>query len=243
MLALETSLISKYLDFQKNSLGSDDKLIIERLFKYLNPFTMSVSQKEEIGLSDELAKSLSDGGLIRIRHRQCEDDLIEKTKLKLMLTTDSHDGTFPYPYINILEDEVDVSFTATYRSGQNRDKAKEHIRALLKDANNIKIYDRYLSKINQENDCWTNTNKQVLLDILPQKTIEINIYCQSDWTVNRETDLTTVCTQWTIVKETWDVTIHDRYIETDKVIILLSSGIINLSNSATRDFTYVVKVK
>jgi hypothetical protein len=160
-----------------------------------------------------------------------------------MLAKDRSCGTYPYPYINILEDETDVSFTATYKSGENRDKAIAHIKALLKDATTIKVYDRYLSKINNGSDSWSNTNKQVLLDILPQKTIQIEIYCQSDWNNSREADLTTICTQWIINKKTWDSTIHDRYIETDKVIILLSSGIINLSTTSIKDFTYVVKIK
>jgi len=238
MLALETSLIAQYLAFQKSIVGDYDRITIEKLFKYLQPFTMSVSQKEDIGLTDEVAQALSGSRLIKIRYRQNEDDLIQKTILKLMLTKDDIDGTFPYPYINILNDELDISFTATYKNGESRDKAIEHIKALLKDSSGIKIYDKYLSA----NSSWSN-NKQVLFDILPQKIIQIDIYCDRDWNTSRATDLTTVCTDWTINKEPWVHTVHDRYIETDKVIILLSSGIINLSNASTKDFTYIVKIK
>jgi len=241
MLALEDDLISEYIAFQKGR--SYNKNTIIKLFKYLHlPFKMSVKQKNDIGLDDEIAKSLSDSGTVIIRNFVDEDTLIEATKLKLMLAKDRTCGTYPYPYINILEDETDVSFTSTYKNGEDRNKAVEHIKALLKDSSNIKIYDKYLSKINRTNDSWL-INKQVLLAILPRKVIEIDIYCDANWNRSRETDLTRICTDWTINKEEWIHTVHDRYIETDKVIILLSSGIINLSDVSEKDFTYVVKIK
>jgi len=241
MLALDEELLKEYFAFQKGKKSDYTKEVIEKLFKYLQSFTISIQQKNAINLSDEIVKSLTDSGLIKVRNRSTEDELIQKTLLKVMLTTSSVNGTFPYPYINILDDEVDVSFTATYKSGDNRDKAKEHIKALLSDANEISIYDRYLSKINQNNDSWS-INKLTLLDILPQKDIIINIYCEYNWDNNRENDLISVFSEWIINKENFDRNIHDRYIETDKVIILLSSGIINLS-SITKDFTYIIKVK
>ncbi len=241
MLALHCDLISEYIAFQRGQINKYDKETIRKLFKYLQPFKMSVTQKEHIGLSDELIKSLVDGGFVKIRRFVNEKELIESTKLKIMLTKDSKDGTYPYPYINILNDEVDVSFTATYKSGDDRDKAIEHIRALLVDANEISIYDRYLSKINYSSNSW-DTNKLLLLNILPRKAVDINIYCQDDWNINRENDLLSIYSEWSINREEWGRNIHDRYIETDKVIILLSSGLINLA-SISKDFTYIIKVK
>ena len=239
MLALEDNLISEYIAFQKGKKSEYTRDTIIKLFKYLHlPFKMSVKQKNDIGLDDAIAKSLSDNGTVKIGNFIDEDALIEATKLKLMLAKDRTCGTYPYPYINILDDETDVGFTATYKSGDNRDKAIEHIKALLKDANSIKIYDKYLSA----NSSWNN-NKQVLFDILPEKTIQIDIYCDIHWNISRITDLTTFCSEWTINKNNWDDTIHDRYIETDKVIILLSSGFIHLSTTSIKDFTYVVKIK
>jgi len=236
MLALDEALLKEYFAFQKGKKSDYTKEIIEKLFKYLQPFTMSVSQKENIGLSDEVVKSLSDSG-IKVRTCFNEDELIQKTLLKVMLTKDRTCGTYPYPYINILDDETDVSFTATYKSGENRDKAKEHIKALLLDSNEITIFDRYLSV----NSSW-NINKQVLFDILPIKDITINIFCEYDWNDSRKNDLENYCSDWSIQKEDWNRDIHDRYIETDKVTILLSSGFIYLS-SLSKDFTYIVKIK
>lgn len=239
MLALDNDLLSQYFAFQQGERKEYNKDIITKLFKYLQPFTMSVNQKNEIGLADEVAQALSADGIIKIRNRSNEDDLIQKTVLKIMLTKDRVDGSHPYPYINILNDEVDVSFTATYTSEENRDKAREHIKALLLDANEISIYDKYLSA----NNSW-NSNKQVLCDILPMKVMNIKIYCDIDWTASRENDLVSSCHDWIITKEDWDKNMHDRYVETDRVIILLSSGIINLLyTDKSKDFTYIVKVK
>jgi len=240
MLALHCDLISEYIAFQRGQVGQYDKETIEKLFKYLHPFKMSRIQKEHIGLSDEIASALAGNGVIKIRNFIDENDLIKNTKLKIMLTKDSDDGTYPYPYINILNDEVDVSFTATYKSEEDRVKAKEHIRALLLDASEISIYDKYLSA---NNSSW-NSNKQVLCDILPMKVMDINIYCDINWTSNRQNDLESYCSDWIINKESWDTNMHDRYIETDKVIILLSSGFINLPlTDKSKDFTYIVKIK
>jgi len=246
-LALDDDLLFQYFAFQEGKRSDYQKETIIKLFKYLQPFTISIEQKDSLELDDDLIKYIVDDGFITIASFTNEDDLIQSTKLKVMLTKDGIDGTYPYPYINILKDEIDVNFTATYKGkdedndGENRDKAIEHIKALLLDANEISIYDRYLSKINYNNDSWT-INKQTLLDILPQKLMTINIYCEYNWTSNREDDLTLVYTNWTINKQDFDRNMHDRYIETDKVIILLSSGIINLA-STNKDFTYIIKIK
>ena len=237
MLALDDELLKEYFAFEYNRVKDYDKTTIINLFKYLQPFKMSVRQKEALGLSDEKIKSLRESGLLKIYRFENENDLIKNTKLKVMLTKDRVDGSYPYPYINILDDEVDVSFTATYKSGEPRDKAIEHIRALLLDANEISIYDRYLSA----NNSW-DSNKQVLFQILPIKILNIKIICDIHWTNDKENDFKNHCNDWTIDKQEWNRDIHDRYIETDKVIILLSSGFINLA-STTKDFTYIIKIK
>ena len=237
MLALDDELLKEYFAFEHNRVKDYDKTTIIKLFKYLQPFKMSVRQKEALGLSDEKIKSLRESGLIKIYRFNSEEDLIQSTKLKLMLTKDRVDGSYPYPYINILNDEIDVSFTATYKAEESRDKAIEHIKALLLDANKIAIYDRYLSA----NSTWSN-NKQMLFQILPIKIINVEIICDINWTNNKKRELEDYCSEWIINKKVWNTDIHDRYIETDKVIILLSSGLINLA-STTKDFTYIIKIK
>ena len=236
-LALDDELLKEYFAFMNNNGNDYDRNNIVKLFKYLQPFVILRSQKEDLGIEDALMNTYCDDGFMTIINDCDEETLIKNTKLKVMLTSNKKN----YPYINILDDEVDVSFTATYKGGENRDKAKKHIKALLSDANEINIYDRYLSKVNHSNDSWI-LNKEILLDILPQKMMILNIYCEYNWNISRKNDLTSVYIDWTINKEDFDRNIHDRYIETDKVTILLSSGIINLA-STLKDFTYIVKIK
>jgi len=62
----------------------------------------------------------------------------------------------------------------------------------------------------------------------------------NNWDDSRKSDLEIYNLRWNIVKNKFDFNIHDRYIKTDKVEIILSSGFLNLSNTA-KDFTYIVK--
>nr|MDA3907681.1 hypothetical protein [Sulfurimonas sp.] len=48
---------------------------------------------------------------------------------------------------------------------------------------------------------------------------------------------------WSLQVGTLTSNMHDRYIETDKVKILLSSGLEHLSSSSNKDFTYIVDIK
>jgi hypothetical protein len=242
MLALQCDLISEYFAFQKGKKENYDKGTILKLFKYLHPFTISVSQKNDIGLSDEIVQALSDDGLIKIRNRQDENDLIQNTTLKVMLLKDSANGTFPYPYINILDDEIDVNFTATYKSGDTRIKAIEHIKQLLLDSTDIKIFDKYL--FYKKN--W-KINRDIIVNIFP-KNSNIKIYTDKKENINdvkitidKELFFKRIC--FTNLKTcNPKANLHDRYIETNKYQILLSSGLYYLSNEK-KDFTYIVKVK
>ena len=243
MLAIESNLISEYIAFQRKDISKYNNETISKLFKYIHPFKMSVTQKNSIGLSDEEAQALSAGDFVKIRNFNNENELIQNTTFKIMLSKANSNQTLSYPYINILNDETDISITATYKDSESRLKAREHIKALVNDAIEIKIYDRYLSKINRDNDSWNSVNLQLLLDILPLKRISIKIYCEYNWNNSRKMDLKNYYNNWNISKYDYPRNMHDRYIETDKVIILLSSGFIHLADSSSKDFTYSVKIK
>lgn len=49
-----------------------------------------------------------------------------------------------FPYISIYDDKVENNFTATFMQNDNRQKAKEHLKALLENAKCIFVYDLYL---------------------------------------------------------------------------------------------------
>jgi hypothetical protein len=242
MLAIQCDLISEYMAFQKGRVGKYDNETIAQLFKYLHPFKMSVKQKNHIGMSDEEAQALAVGDFIKIRNFKDENDLIQSTSLKIMLSKDSTNGTFPYPYINILDDEIDVNFTTTYKKNESRVKAIEHIKQLLLDSTDIKIFDKYL--FYKKN--W-KINRDIIANIFP-KNSNIKIYADKKEKINdvkiiidKELFFKRIC--FTNLKTcNPKVNLHDRYIETNKYQILLSSGLYYLSNEK-KDFTYIVKVK
>jgi len=106
----------------------------------------------------------------------------------------------------------------------------------LSDAKWIKITDNY---IEYDSNQW-NENKNILQNILPRLNIDIRIACGS---FTKKNDLKTIYSDWNIKSENINQNIHDRYIETDKVKILLSSGLYHLSTNSQKDFTYMVKIK
>ena len=162
--------------------------------------------------------------------------LKSNTKFKIMLTKDRN----AYPYINILGDEIDVNFNAFYKATADRRKAIEHIKALLEDANNIEIIDKYLFNPIPNSSQWAE-NLEILKNILPRKNINIKfISNNSEIKQEHKTQIKSCYTQWNPIYPRISANIHDRYIKTDKVTILLSSGIDYLHDTS-KDLTYLVR--
>jgi len=99
---------------------------------------------------------------------------------------------------------------------------------------NLGYSERTALNLYQEQDIFNSLSSSI--------GIFTNIFCQNDWNDSRTNDLETYNLKWSIVKNEFDFNIHDRYIKTDKVEIILSSGFLNLSNT-TKDFTYIVKAR
>lgn len=239
MLALNSELLSHFetIFIKKQSITIDTK--IQNLVKYLHlPVLVSTHQNSKY-TNPAIAKQ--GGNLFRVANKQNDDALVKATKLKLMLSTDSTQTI--YPKVNITSDRLSPNFSASYQAGDSRAKAKAHIKALLEDASSIEIVDKYLSVVNGSFDTWQRINLNILQTILPQKAITLTICCDNDWNSTREQDLTNFCTNWNVVKKSWDNSIHDRYIITDKVEILLSSGLSNLDDNSSKDFSYMVVIK
>jgi hypothetical protein len=236
MLALEENLIKEYMNFQANK--KYDKDTIEKLFKYLQKFTIGKFQKESLGIQDEIVKSLAGKAMFNFKSCDSIDKLVSLTRLKVVLSKDKVE----YPYINIFNDEIDIRFSATYKKNVPRDKAKKHIKKLIENVDTINIYDRYISSINKKGyNFWKEHNIKVLDCILPRKKLNINIYCDKNSNQTLNNDLKTIYNDWNIQEYPWTYSMHDRYIVTEKIEIL-SSGFLNI-DSTNKDFTYVVKVK
>lgn len=241
MLALSNKLLKDFetIFIKKELINIDDRM--QKFIKYLHlPILISTHQDNKYK-NPQIAKQ--GGNLFKIVNKNDDSELVKATKLKVMLSTSNTSTSFTE--VDISSNKLSPNFSATYKVGENRDSAKEHIKALLKDGNKIEIYDRYLSSIDSSNgyDVWINKNLALLKAILPQKNINVDIYCEYNWNNNRERDLKNLCGDWNVVKQNWDYNIHDRYIITDKVEILLSSGLSNLDNSSSKDFSYIVRIK
>ncbi len=236
MLALDNDLLKLFEEIfiLKNKIVIDKTN--QNLINYLKlPVKISTHQNSKY-LQPNLAKQ--QGNLFLVTNKQSDDDLIKSTKLKIMLSLNNNISNFLK--INILKDKLQNNFTATFLKNESRDKARKHIKALLEDASEIKIIDKYIAG---SNNVWERINKNILKNILPQKNIDIKIFCQdNDWDQNRENDLNQFFNLWNIIKENWNNDFHDRYIITDKVEIILSSGLSNLDNNSKKDFTYIVKI-
>lgn len=146
-----------------------------------------------------------------------------------------------FPYISIYDDKIENNFTATFMK-DDRQKAKEHLKALLENAKCIFVYDVNLFK----NNVWKSfidfaqqcfPNKQLNI-FYPQSIVAgQNIQSQCSQIVQNNS-------QWSFSPDRTHqnfTNLHDRYLIIDnKIEIILTSGIDNLIDDS-KDFTYIVR--
>ncbi len=235
MLALNESLLNKFIEI----FIKQDPFILDgttsKLIKYLQlPVAVSPHQNP-LFAQPQIASQ--QGSLFKIHEKTTDDELVASTTLKLMLV-DTYAST-SFITVNITDhlEMLDIRYSATYKSRRSRDKAKQHIKALLKDARYITLTDQFMTA-----SAW-NTNKGILFDICPIKSMNLKLCSEPQITQDQKNELNTHCTDWNISGSRFDRSrIHDRYIETDKFEILLSSGLLYLQEDS-KDFTYTVKLK
>ncbi|MBF7046714.1 hypothetical protein IY804_01255, partial [Campylobacter volucris] len=119
---------------------------------------------------------------------------------------------------------IENNFTASFIKNEDRKKAKEHLKAMFKDAKSLFIYDNYLySNQNQK------SFKEFAKECFPKKVLNI-FYTNEEkiqFTQDLCSDLKKICNDWKI-KENEDPTIkqeynglHDRYIIIDRKIQII----------------------
>jgi hypothetical protein len=236
-LCLNDSLVSQYLKYTSNS--EFDKRKVRNLLKYIQPFIVSKNQNP-IFSDPSMPSQINNDPLLKIVDNMSYDDLVKTTILKLQLVDSIDTNSFTKVNIAPLSkniEKVNMLISATYENALDKNKAISHIKALLSDAKWIMITDGYISNDTAQ---W-NKNKKLLEKLLPKSKIGITIKTQN---FRDKTDLINICDLWEVKSKGLDrKTIHDRYIETDKLKILLSSGLYNLSESSNKDITYTVKIK
>jgi len=240
-LALSDALIDEYLKYKFQDTYNTNR--VRKLFKYIQPFAM---RENNSWMSDpSMPLQLENDPLIEIVDTCTDEELVQNTLLKFMIT-DNH-STTNYKMLNINDtfEKLQPKYGATYPNARDKNKAQEHIKFLLSDANWIKITDGYIATPR----IWRD-NKRLLSDIIPNIHIDL-IIIGADKTSKKyilsqseENELKSLMTNLKNIKAfKIDINTHDRYIETNRLKILLSSGLEHLSSSSNKDFTYIVESK
>lgn len=245
VICLSDELVEQYLKF--NFKKSFDKNTIQKLFKYLQPFLVSISQHKIFEDPAFLPQIVNDP-LLNPAGNLSNEELVQKTILKLMLV--ERKSKTNYTEVNIKpifanQEKIDMLITATYVNANDKQGAINHIKDLISNGKYIKIIDRYISSQNS----W-NENLLLIEEILPKEKKDIifecgsKLYHEPSLSTSQKQDLEHSCNLWNIKSSLLnDSLIHDRYIETDKLKILLSSGWYNISTNSSKDFTYSIKIK
>lgn len=244
MIGVDNTLVGDVINvfIYKNPIVYDRAII--QLVKYIQP--PIVLGKFQI--HDVRAWSQSQG-IVRFVNAQNEQDLAREAKLKLLLSKNKSN----YPYINVIYDEFEVNFTATYPQNGNKQKILEHIKELIQDGDKIEIYDKYL--LNDNGDSTNINNNHHSVNIINQIISSLSnnqileIYCKDRGNNNNETNRInqrkSSINYHNLNYQHRNLSNHDRYIKIYKqnnlkYEIMLSSGLYNILGN--KDITYVVRV-
>lgn len=243
-LALSDSLIDEYLKYKFQN--DYNPTTIRKLFKYIQSF--GLQENHYLMQDPAISKDIGSDPLIEITDIDNDYELVQSTVLKLKLVDKVINPSPVYRTINILNDyeKLKPKYGATYTSTLDKNKAQQHIKALLSDAKWIQITDAYIATSK-----WDD-NKDLLAKIIPNKNIDLTIVGADKGkkprrmkiNENEKNEFKKLLPNLRKVKAT-ELTpnIHDRYIETDTLKILLSSGLEHLSSKSSKDFTYIIEIK
>ena len=226
-VAMNDNLYQAFHAF-KHGREHNKRLIEKLLHLYKPPHITNAAQLDRLGIEDNplkmqlLQNSLTKQGL---------DELSLKTDYKILLS--DTDGEFPL--VNIYGNQLANNYTITCEPGQPRARAIAHIEALLGDAGNVLIYDRYIM------DNWQECKR--IFDLLPRKNLTIEFSHR----LNQQyvTEIKKFCPDWKVKADQRQVyrELHDRYLLINrKMEIILSSGIYYLFDD-TRECTLVFRKK
>jgi hypothetical protein len=239
-LALSDPLIDEYLKFRFQEEYNPDT--IRKLFKYIQPF--AVRSSNQLMQDPAIPLQLANDPLIEIIDDCTDEELVRNTILKFMLTNKPIRVNYKILNINDFYEKLKPKYGATYLNSTDKNKAIEHIRFLLSDASWIKITDGYIATSSQ----WDN-NKNLIKQIVPNIEIDLTIVGADKeretfaLTQPQKQEIKALIPNLNEVKSSMLTSnIHDRYIETDKLKILLSSGLEHLNLSSDKDFTYVIEI-
>jgi len=240
-LALSDPLIDEYLKFRFQEEYNPET--IRKLFKYIQSF--AIRSNNQWMQDPAMPLQLESDPLIEIVDGCSDEELVQNTILKLMLTNKPIRVNYRILNINDFYEKLKPKYGATYLNNTDKHKAIEHIKFLLSDASWIKITDGYIATSSQ----WDN-NKNLIKQIVPNIEIDLTIVGADKekkafvLTQPQKDEIKALIPNLRNVNtSSLTPNIHDRYIETDKLKILLSSGLEHLNLISNKDFTYVIEIK
>lgn len=249
MIAISENILREYIKFKNGNESTCDFKILEGFFKNFYPFVISIQQLTNIGIEQKTIMTLIQSNKkfdelsTRLVTANTIDELIEKSQLRLLLTHDDGIKSLKYLTINILKNNYEISkkFSGTYEPGVPRHNAIKHIKSLIENSSNIKIFDKHMS--------WANNfyvNIAILKRVLPLNA-SVDLYLENEIPMStakndlfRDT-LASERADLTVIWHEIDSDMHDRYIEADSIKVLMSSGLFYLKERK-KDFTYVVNI-
>ena len=239
-IAVSTGVLEQVLKYQ---CSQEDKVLAPLIFKRLScPFLVRKKQLEELDYDAALIKQLATHhALLTLIDVDTILEQVNKSRFKLLLSIGDVEDTGEFTIIDARKPSgLDVAYFETFYSGQDRQKAILHIKALLSDKQNIEIYDPYLVE-------KFNKVKMILLNILHQQA---HVFLYSNFSTEKEKRQIASHIRPHVQKikcfQYDGYRMHDRYIKannrkgTTDLEVMLSSGFAYLAD-IDKDITYMVK--
>jgi hypothetical protein len=239
-IAVSNGVLEQVLKYQ---CSQEDKQLAPLIFKRLScPFLVRQKQLEELQYDAAFIKQLAThNSLLKLIDVDTVLEQVNKTKFKLLLTIGDVEDTDEFTIVDARQPSgLDVAYFETFLSGQDRNKAILHIKALLSDKQNIEIYDPYLvDKFNKV--------KTILINILHQQAhVFIYSYFKTD---NEKQQIASQIRNHVKKIKCFNYdgkNMHDRYIKANNrkgakdLEVILSSGFEYLADN-DKDITYMIK--
>jgi hypothetical protein len=241
-VVLSDELLKLYFGFARsgkvtNDESSNNITKITRLLACIKEFYTNREQLQRCGITEEMITAVESMPLFNLNNTTIElKDLVLKSKLKLLLVDRNCRETDVINYnILAMNPRYGFHYSMTFKSGENKSFAVNHIKRLIDNAVKVEIIDPYF-----DNDQFTE-NLMLLNQFINNKMNKLEIMCgNSNGSINLKTRLTnagytnTKCPQM-------PPNTHDRYIKANGVKIHLSAGFYALTQQ-NKELTYMVEV-
>ncbi len=240
-VVLSDELLKLYFGFTrsgkvtKNESGNNITKLT-KLLACIKEFYTNKNQLESCGITDEIMMAVESMPLFNLDNTTTNlQDLVQKSKLKLLLVDKPSSLSVIEYNIFVRTHKYGFHYSMTFKSGDDKLFAVNHIKQLIESAAKVEIVDPYFDN-NQ-----FNVNLTLLEQIIKNKTNRLEIICDaSNNSVNLNSRLASAgytdsrCPQ--IQPNT-----HDRYIKANGVKIHLSSGFYALTQK-NKELTYMVEI-